>query len=43
MQDEPRTDLKVAFGKDAITKRCGFELKNPAGPDRAIAPEAPAF
>jgi hypothetical protein len=43
MQDEPRTDLKVAFGKDAITKRCGFELKNPDGPDRAIAPEAPAF
>jgi hypothetical protein len=43
MQDEPRTDLTVAFGKDAITKRTGFELKNPDGPDRAIAPEAPAF
>jgi hypothetical protein len=43
MQDEPRTDLKAAFGKDAITKRTGFALKNPEGPDRAIAPEAPAF
>ena len=43
MQDEPRLDLKTAFGKDAVVKRHGFELKNPEGPDRAMAPEAPAF
>jgi hypothetical protein len=42
-QDEPKIDWKVAFGKDAIAKRTGFELKNPDGPDRVMAPEAPAF
>lgn len=43
MQDEPRNDVKKAFGKDAITKRHGFTLSNPQGPDRAMAPDAPAF
>ena len=42
-QDEPKLDWKVAFGKDAIAKRTGFELKNPDGPDRVMAPDAPAF
>jgi hypothetical protein len=43
MQDEPRNDVKQAFGKDTIAKRHGFTLSNPQGPDRAMAPEAPAF
>lgn len=43
MQDEPRNDVKKAFGKDTITKRHGFTLSNPQGPDRAMAPDAPAF
>ena len=42
-QDEPKMDWKVAFGKDAIAKRTGFELKNPDGPDRVMTPDAPAF
>ena len=43
MQDEPRNDVKKAFGKDTISKRNGFTLLNPQGPDRAMAPDAPAF
>ena len=43
MQDEPRLDPTVAFGFDAISKRNGFALKNPQGPDRAMSPDAPAF
>ena len=43
MQDEPRSDVKKAFGKDAISKRHGFTLSNPQGPDRAMTPDAPAF
>jgi hypothetical protein len=43
MQDEPRNDVKKAFGKDTIAKRHGFTLSNPQGPDRAMAPDAPAF
>ena len=42
-QDEPMFDWKIAFGKDAVTKRNGFELKDPDGPDRVMAPDAPAF
>lgn len=43
MQDEPRSDVKKAFGKEAIAKRNGFTLANPQGPDRAMTPDAPAF
>lgn len=43
MQDEPRLDIPKAFGFDAVSKRLGFALKNPEGPDRAMSPEAPAF
>jgi hypothetical protein len=42
-QDEPKFDWKVAFGKDALVKRSGYKLKNPQGPDRPQAPEAPSL
>ena len=42
-QDEPMLDPTLAFGFDALSKRNGFALKNPNGPDRAMAPDAPAF
>ena len=43
MQDEPRMDPTKAFGFEAVSKRTGFTLKNPDGPDRAMSPDAPAF
>ena len=43
MQDEPRMDPTKAFGFEAMSKRTGFTLKNPDGPDRAMSPDAPAF
>lgn len=42
-KDEPNLDWKAAFGKDALVKRTGFALKNPQGPDRVTAPDAPMF
>lgn len=42
-KDEPTLDWKAAFGKDALVKRNGFALKNPQGPDRVTAPDAPMF
>ena len=42
-KDEPSIDWKAAFGKEALVKRTGFAVKDPQGPDRAVAPDAPMF
>lgn len=43
LQDEPSIDLVASFGQEAMAKRNGYQLKNPDGPDRPVAPQAPAF
>jgi hypothetical protein len=43
LEDESKIDLAAAFGQEALSKRNGYTLKNPEGPDRPIAPDAPVF
>jgi hypothetical protein len=43
LQDEPSIDLVASFGQEAMAKRNGYQLKNPDGPDRPVAPDAPVF
>lgn len=42
-QGEPSPDLAMLFGPDALKKRHGYTLRNPEGPDRPLAPQAPQF